>query len=172
MQLEPQSTDPPTGEPTDPQTREPEGVPLNLTEDQIEDFRTECGAFIDRWLEEGTCTEEQAAVYRKSVNQRSLSFYEGEMELFENALEGCRDENRYYKKFIQTDSNSISDEKIQTLKHICHNYIEKLHVEWGMSDEEYEGTKQKFEAIYDQIINNGDWTLYYEYLDICNGVYD
>ncbi|CDW86721.1 UNKNOWN [Stylonychia lemnae] len=97
---EPESTDPPAGNPTDPQPTEPVDVPLNLTEDQIQDFRKECGAYIDRWLEEGTCTEEQAAEYRESVNQRSLSYYEGELELFENAVENCRDENRYYREFV------------------------------------------------------------------------
>lgn len=34
------------------------------------------------------------------MNQRSLSYYEGELELFENALEGCRDENRYIREFV------------------------------------------------------------------------
>ncbi|CDW82647.1 UNKNOWN [Stylonychia lemnae] len=31
---------------------------LQLTEEQIEDYRKECGGFIDRWLEKGLCSEE------------------------------------------------------------------------------------------------------------------
>ncbi|CDW81341.1 UNKNOWN [Stylonychia lemnae] len=76
---------------------------LQLTEEQKEDFRKECGAFIVRWLEQGLCTEELAQEYRDDLEFRINSYTdaEGQEETFEQDLEICRKENDEIAKQTQ-----------------------------------------------------------------------